>query len=58
MKRKRFTEEQVIAVLKESEAVVSKYSIPLNSSRIENPLDDGDGRVRTDAPRATLTQCA
>ena len=38
--------------------VVSKYSIPLNRSRIEIPLDGGDGRVRTDYRRATLTQCA
>ena len=29
--------------------------MPLNSSRIAIPLDDGDGRVRTDDPRTTLT---
>jgi len=38
--------------------VVSKYLIPLNSSRIEIPLDGGDVRVRRDYRRATLTQCA
>ena len=38
--------------------VVSKYLIPLNSNRIEILLDGGDGCVRTDDPRATLTQCA
>ena len=34
---------------------MSKYLIPLKHSRIEIPLDGGDGRVRTDYRRATLT---
>ena len=40
------------------ELVVSKYSIPLDRSRIEILLDGADGRVSKDDPRATLTQCA
>ena len=44
--------------MKASDPVVSKYLIPLNRSRIEIPLDGGDGRVSTDYRRATLTQCA
>jgi len=38
--------------------VVSRYQIHLSRSRIENPLNGGDGRVRTDDRRATLTRCA
>ena len=37
------------------EPVGSKYLIPSNRSRIEIPLYGGDGRVRTDYRRATLT---